>query len=133
MHTIKTQVTVNKTNKKVICTDFSNGKKHDFQLFKESKIKIHPDIKILADSGYQGLEKLHDKAKTPRKKSKKKPLTKADKENNRKLSKDRILNENVIGSLKRFKIISCRYRNRRKRFSLRFNLISGIYNSELVA
>ncbi|MDR2539526.1 MAG: IS5/IS1182 family transposase, partial [Chlamydiales bacterium] len=42
------------------------------------------------------------------------------------------LNEIVIGSLKRFKIISDRYRNRRKRFSLRFNLIAGIYNLELV-
>ena len=122
---------MDKRSKKVICTDFSNGKKHDFQLFKESKTKIHRDITVLADSGYQGLEKIHDKAKTPRKKSKKKPLTKADKENNRQLAKDRILNENVIGSLKRFKILSDRYRNRRKRFAIRFNLISGIYNLEL--
>ncbi|HEY2811248.1 MAG TPA: IS5/IS1182 family transposase, partial [Rhabdochlamydiaceae bacterium] len=38
---------------------------------------------------------------------------------------------NVIGSLKRFKILSDRYRNRRKRFTLRFNLIAGIYNLEL--
>ena len=124
---------MDKRSKKVICTDFSNGKKHDFQLFKESKTKIHREITVLADSGYQGLEKLHDKAKTPRKKSKKKPLTKADKENNRQLAKDRILNENVIGSLKRFKIISDRYRNRRKRFAMRFNLISAIYNLELTA
>lgn len=124
---------MDKTSKKVICTDFSNGKKHDFQLFKDSKTKIHPETKVLADSGYQGLEKLHHKAKTPQKKSKKKPLTKADKENNRQLAKDRILNENVIGILKRFKILSDRYRNRRKRFSLRFNLISGIYNWELAS
>ncbi len=41
------------------------------------------------------------------------------------------MNENVIGILKRFKIIADKYRNRRKRFSLRFNLISGIYNFEL--
>ncbi len=32
----------------------------------------------------------------------------------------------------RFKILSNRYRNRRKRFSLRFNLIAGVYNLELV-
>ncbi|MDR0296736.1 MAG: IS5/IS1182 family transposase, partial [Rickettsia sp.] len=29
------------------------------------------------------------------------------------------------------KIIADKYRNRRKRFSLRFNLISGLYNWEL--
>ena len=37
-----------------------------------------------------------------------------------------------IGSLKRFKIVSDRYRNRRKRFGLRFNLIAGIYNYEVM-
>jgi hypothetical protein len=44
---------------------------------------------------------------------------------------ERVVNENVIGSLKRFKIISDRYRNRRKRFGLRFNLVAGIHNLEL--
>ncbi len=49
--------------------------------------------------------------------SEKHPLTKEDKKKNRQLSSDQVLNENVIGSLKRFKILSDRYRNRRKRFS----------------
>jgi len=39
--------------------------------------------------------------------------------------------EHVIGKLKIFKILSDRYRNRRRRFGLRFNLIAGIYNFEL--
>lgn len=51
---------------------------------------------------------------------------------NTQLAKDRVLNENVIGRLKRFKVIAERYRNRRKRFSLRFNLIAGVYNYELL-
>jgi len=50
---------------------------------------------------------------------------------NRNIASERALNENVIGSLKRFKILSDRYRNRRKRFGLRFNLIAGIYNLEV--
>ncbi|SPM46075.1 IS5 family transposase ISOt6 [Orientia tsutsugamushi] len=41
------------------------------------------------------------------------------------------MNEKVIGMLKRCKIIADKYRNRRKRFGLRFNLISGIYNFDL--
>lgn len=57
--------------------------------------------------------------------------TKEEKEQNRKISSERVVNENVIGSLKRFKIINDRYRNRRKRFGLRFNLIAGIHNMEL--
>jgi hypothetical protein len=56
---------------------------------------------------------------------------KEDKKKNRELSSQRVLNENVIGMVKRFKIIAVRYRNRRKRFGLRFNLIAEIYNFEL--
>ncbi|NGX33519.1 MAG: hypothetical protein K1060chlam4_01589, partial [Candidatus Anoxychlamydiales bacterium] len=44
------------------------------------------------------------------------------KKDNRLISRDRVINENVIGIIKRFKIIADRYRNRRKRFGLRFNL-----------
>jgi ribosomal 30S subunit maturation factor RimM len=87
---------------------------------------IHPDINVITDTGYQGLQKIHAKSELPKKKSKKNPLTKQDKKNNQKLASTRVLNENVIGMLKRFK-----NRNRRKRFSLRFNLISGLYNWEL--
>jgi hypothetical protein len=104
---------------------------HDFRLFKESKVHIHPKVQILTDTAYQGLAKLHANSKLPKKKTKKNPLTKTDKQNNKKLASDRVINENVIGMLKRFKIIADKYRNRRKRFGLRFNLIAGIYNWEL--
>lgn len=86
---------------------------------------------VLTDTGYQGLQRIHANSKLPKKKTKKIPLTKEDKKSNRKLSSLRVLNENVIGMLKRFKIIADKYRNRRKRFGLRFNLIAGIYNYEL--
>jgi len=95
-------------------------------------MQVHPLIRIITDSGYQGLQKIHPKTQMPKKKSKKKILTQADKIHNRQLSRERVLNENVIGNIKRFKIIADRYRNRRKRFGLRFNLIAGIYNLELV-
>ena len=122
---------MDKKKKKIICTNFSHGKRHDFRLFKESGVHIHPDTKSLTDTGYQGIQKIHKNAQLPKKKSRKQPLTKADKNNNRALSSERVLNENVIGMLKRFKIIADRYRNRRKRFGLRFNLIAGIYNFEI--
>lgn len=122
---------MDKKTKAVICTDFSNGKCHDFRLFKESKTRIHPEVKAITDTGYQGIKKLHDNSELPKKKSKKHPLTKKDRSNNQELARERVTNENVIGMLKRFKIIADKYRNRRKRFGLRFNLIAGIYNWEL--
>lgn len=122
---------VDKNKKSIICTNFSNGKRHDFRLFKESGVYIHPNIRSLTDSGYQGIQKLHQNSELPKKRTKKNPLTKEEKKKNRELSSERVLNENVIGMIKRFKIIADRYRNRRKRFGLRFNLIAGIYNLEL--
>jgi len=106
-------VVIDKKSQKIICTAFSNGKRHDFRLFKES-----------------GLQKIHANTILPKKRSKKAPLSKQDKLDNQGISRDSVLNENVIGLLKRFKIITDRYRNRRKRFCLRFNLIAGIYNLE---
>ena len=100
-------------------------------MFKESKTRIHTDIIILADTGYQGLQKLHANSTLPKKRTKKHALTKDDKKANQGIASKRALNENVIGMIKRFKIIADRYRNRRKRFGLRLNLIAAIYNLEL--
>ena len=94
-------------------------------------MRFKRDTNALTDTGYLGLQKIHNNTSMPKKKSKKKPLTKEEKQRNKKLSSERVLNEHVIGMIKRFKIISDRYRNRRKRFGLRFNLIAGMYNYEL--
>jgi hypothetical protein len=117
--------------RRVICTAHGRGTTHDFALYKQSKLNLDAELELLADSGYQGLSKLHAKSKTPTKKPKKGQLTKAEKRANRELARLRIVVENVIRSLKIFRILAERYRNRRKRFSLRFNLIAGLYNYEL--
>jgi IS5 family transposase len=124
-------VIVNRATTEIICTNYRNGKCHDYRLFKESKVGIHPKIRVAADTGYQGLQKVHAQTTLPKKRSKKHPLTEDDKNGNTALAKERVLVENVIGMLKRFKIISDRYRNRRKRFGLRFSLLAGLYNYEL--
>lgn len=122
---------MDKKTEKIICIDLANGKRHDFRLLKESGLHFHEDVKVLTDTGYLGLQKIHANTFMPKKKSKKNPLTLEDKKQNHQLSSERVLNEHVIGKIKRFKIISDKYRNRRKRFGLRFNLIAGIYNYEL--
>lgn len=122
---------MNKKTAQIIATAFAKGSMHDFQLFKTSRIGINAKTECLADSGYQGLTKLHTNSQTPKKKSKHHPLTPKQKAINRELASKRILAEHVIGKLKVFRILSERYRNRRKRFGLRFNLISAIYNFEL--
>lgn len=119
-----------KIQKKIIATRQDKGKVHDFNIYKKSKQHVHPDTKIQGDSGYQGIQKIHNNSETPKKRSKKHPLSKEDKDNNRRISSERVIAENVFAFIKKFKIISCKYRNRRKRFGLRFNLICAFYNLE---
>jgi IS5 family transposase len=128
---LKTQVVVNKANRRVICIAVSCGNKHDYKLYQESRLPILPETKVIADSGYSEIKKEHGNSEHPRKKSKKHPLGKEDKKYNRDIARRRVLNEHVIGFLKRFRSLSEKYRNRRKRFGLRFSLIAGICNFDL--
>lgn len=107
------------------------GRKHDFRLFKESKTHIHPNTKCAVDTGYQGIAKLHANVEIPKKRSKKNPLTEQDKARNKIISSERVLVENTIREVKIFRILAEKYRNRRKKFGLRFNLIAAIYNLNL--
>lgn len=93
---------------------------------------MNEKIEANTDTGYQGIAKIHKNSILPKKRTKKNPLSKEDKKQNRKISSKRTSNEHSIGFIKRFKIVSERYRNRRKRFGLRFTLLAGICNFELV-
>lgn len=122
---------VNLRTRAVICTAHRPGETHDFAVFKETGGEIAASLQLLGDSGYQGLHKEHENSRTPRKKPKGKELTAEQKRENRELSRLRVVVENVIRHLKIFRIVAERYRNRRCRFALRFNLIAGSYNYEL--
>ena len=112
----------------IIALSFSNGKKHDFQLFKDSRIHVKAETVLEADTGYQGLAQIHANSLVPKKRSKNHPLSKQERKDNREISKKRIFVEHAIRFVKRFRILSERYRNRRNRFALRFSLIAGICN-----
>jgi hypothetical protein len=77
--TLKTQLVIDKTSQKVICTSFIHGKRHDVHLFKQSSVRFQASTQQLTDSGYQGLQKIHAKSQLPKKKPRKRPLTKQEK------------------------------------------------------
>jgi hypothetical protein len=129
-HTIKSQIVVDKATKEIICVKTSEGKRHDFKLFKDSKLPISENTKVETDSGYQGIKNVHKNSEHPKKKPRKGELTDEEKAENQHISRSRITNEHGIGFLKRFRILSERYRNRRKRFGLRLNLLAAICNMD---
>ncbi len=130
-HTLKSQIVAEQKSEQVICVRCEKGRVHDFRLWKESKIRLNKEIEILGDKGYQGIQKIHQNSQIPHKKKKKEKLSKEQKKANRQLSQRRIVIEHIHRRLKIFRILSSRYRNRRRRFGLRLNLIAGIYNYEL--
>ena len=69
MHIVKTQFVINAETGKILSIKTSEGKKHDYRLWKESKIATKKETKILADSGYQGLKKERKNSHIPFKKS----------------------------------------------------------------
>lgn len=115
----------------IICAAVGKGRRHDFHLFKNSGVHIHEKTLLLADSGYQGLQKLHANTALPQRRSKKNPLLPIDKALNQVISSIRVLVENTIRRLKIFRIMAERYRNRRNRFGLRLHLIAGFLNALL--
>lgn len=122
---------VDQSTGQIICTSHGKGRTHDFRLFKLSQVRLQPQTECLADKGYQGIHRLHGNSCTPKKKPRGTPLSALDRRFNRELAKLRVVIEQVNRCLKVFKILSERYRNRRQRFGLRFNLIAGLYNYQL--
>lgn len=118
------------SNQRIICAHTSINTMHDFKLFKQSRLPIKKETKVRVDTGYLGIHSFHANSELPKKKSKLLPLTKEEKIANKAKASARIAVEHVNARLKTFKILGEKYRNRRKRFSLRFNLICAFVNAD---
>jgi hypothetical protein len=103
------------------------GSVHDFSLYKQ-EIPVDSNVHAYADSGYQGLDKLHQSTEIPYKKSKNHQLDEEEKEYNTALSIVRVVIEHVWGDIKTFRIMKDVYRNRRKRYAEKLPIIAGLVN-----
>jgi len=129
-HMLKCQIVIEQTTGAIICTFFGKGRRHDFKLFAASGVHFHPQTQSLQDKGYQGIQKLHINSCLPIKKPRGGQLSAQAKAYNRSLACKRVVIEQVNRCLKIFRILAERYRNRRRRFGLRCNLIAALYNYE---
>ena len=127
-HTLKIQIIIEEYTNKIISIAFEKGSVHDFSVFKETTKEMDKKTPFLADSGYQGIDKIFEHSTTPKKKSKNNPLTDEDKEFNHLISTTRIPVEHVNCQVKIFRILSERYRSRVKRFFKPAVLICEFYN-----
>lgn len=133
LHTIKVQLVVCFMTLQILSVVCRKGHVHDFRILKDSKLKIHKDIKKLADSGYQGLNSIYPNSHTPIKKTKNKPLTKEDKKYNASLSKQRVRIENINRRCKIFRITKETYRGKHKNYGKTWNIVAGLVNLRYAA
>lgn len=116
----------------ILSVDVAKGTEHDFKLYKNSEIILPPEVFLLADSGYQGIEALHDNSIIPNKKPRNGELSEQQKHCNTLIGRERVCVEHAIRKIKIFRIFSGVYRCRRRRVLLRCSLVAGFHNRELV-
>lgn len=98
----------------IILTPAKAGRIHDKrQLDAENLIENVPShVKILGDSGFQGLQNEYVNIHLPQKKPKGKLLSSHYKRKNKKLSRQRVVCEHAHAGMKRYSAVSAIYRNR---------------------
>lgn len=126
-HTLKTEIRMTEESRIIHVSPSQPGAIHDFSLYKQGP-SLPKESRVYVDSGYQGLDKLHPQTELPYKALKNKPLNKQEKEYNRGLSRLRVRVEHVLAQMKVFRILSDRYRNKRRRYNIKFQIIAGIVN-----
>ncbi len=122
-NTIKTQIAVNPDGKIKSVSKTVKGNMHDKKLYDKTRMVIDKKVKRKSELEYIGTA-----CQTPIKKPKHRKLTEQEKAYNRQFSKDRIIVEHVFAHLKKFKILSDRFRNPVKKHNLIFKNIAGIRN-----
>ena len=114
-HTLKVMVISIKSKIIRYISACREGRVHDYQLLKDelpSEQNWFENFSIKVDLGYIGIMKdyLCKSIAIPHKKTKTKPLTDSQKEENKQMASERIKVEHSIGGLKRYRILSDRLR-----------------------
>jgi len=135
-HTVKNMVVSGKKKNILMISRTVAGKEHDYTLFKKLRLPqgIPKKIKCWFDSGFQGVEKDFPDLKVcmPKRASRGHPLAEKEKKGNKKISRKRVLVENAIGGVKRFRSLTDVCRNRIGSFEDRLMLVgAGLWNLHL--
>ncbi len=57
-HTLKAQILITETGT-IIAVAVGVGRRHDMRVYRGSDTHLHPELPLRADSGFQGVQKLH--------------------------------------------------------------------------
>ena len=130
-HTSKNLAAVAKNKRILILSPSTKGKTHDKKIHDQEDIigGIPDEIAILADSGFQGIQKQYDNIYLPHKKPKGGELTEEQKKENTDLARERVFCKNAFAGVKRYNAVSGIYRNRVPKFDDKLIITAaGLWN-----
>jgi hypothetical protein len=138
-HTVKTQLTVNKSGLIVHKSPHAKGSTHDYALYKHSHPCLPDEVVVGLDLGFQGIEQdypklnclLPFKKKSPgrgKRGVKAEPLSELQKAFNKLLASARVVVEHTNSRVKKFRIFGDEFRNRLKHYDTMTDVVCGIVN-----
>lgn len=135
-HTRKNIVITDKKKRIGFLSKTEGGKNHDFTMLKKhaSPDNMPIQIKKHLDLGFKGFQNQFSghKVSMPKRKPRTKELTEFAKEQNKKKSSIRVLVENALAGVKRLRIVTDVFRNKKKNFDDQAMFIScGLWNYHL--
>jgi len=116
-------------------TEHKKGRKHDYEIFKNKHPITPPQVENVFDLGYMGVKNDFPTVKSVllfRKKRKKCELSNEEKKYNRRHSKLRIIVEHTVSRIKKYGIMSARFRNRLGRYDRTSDIVSGLVNFRIM-
>lgn len=133
-HTVKTQYAVNGNGMILHKTGHARGRKHDYAIFKENHPKTPEVVENHLDLGYLGVQRDFPTVRSvlPIRKKRKRKLSKKERRYNRKLSRERVVVEHTISRVKKFNIMSNRFRNRLRNYDNASDIVSGLVNFRIM-
>ncbi len=134
-HTRKTQIIVNEQGEIRLVSQSTPGSVHDLEHFRQSQAgdRIPQVVGVVGDAGYQGLQnELPDHSVgTAHKTRRGHPLTQAEKDINRELSRLRIIVENTLCEIKHFKVLAQCFRHDLALYDPVFRAVVALVNPRI--
>ncbi|MGA7044194.1 MAG: transposase family protein [Nitrososphaeraceae archaeon] len=133
-HTIKTQYMVNSEGLILHKTEHKKGRKHDYEIFKNKPPLIPLQVENVFDLGYMGVQNDFPTVKSVLPVRKKKNVVLSGEETifNRKHSQLRMIVEHTICRIKKFGIMSGRFRNRLRKYDNISDIVSALLNFRIM-
>lgn len=135
-HTRKHLAAVDETKRVIVLSKAREDKLHDKRFHDQDDIagNVPDEIPIEVDLGFQGLQNQYENIHLPHKKPRGGVLSEVQKQENRCLSRTRVICENAFAGVKRYNAVSVVYRNRIVDFDDHLMLTAaGLWNFYLVA